>query len=202
MSRKISAMDPADALTGAEVVPILQRGSNRRSTVGAMTAGLGLIYEPEGVQAGRVFSDFGDLISAVSEQPSGFPVPVVFSDRAIGFGEDVIVPGGTYDTAGRLMEWRGCHIGSETRALTALADAFAELGASVWGGAGDVTCYVAHEGVILDASQPDVGSFSVVYVSQASLLGYSAANPADWSGSPPTTVAEALDRVAAGLGPL
>jgi hypothetical protein len=31
---------------------------------------------------------------------------------------------------------------------------------------------------------------------------YAAAAPADWSGSPPRTVGEALDRIAAALGPI
>lgn len=31
---------------------------------------------------------------------------------------------------------------------------------------------------------------------------YTANNPADWNGSPPTTVAAALDRIAAALGPI
>jgi hypothetical protein len=33
-------------------------------------------------------------------------------------------------------------------------------------------------------------------------LPYSAATPADWSGSAPATVGEALDRLAAALGPI
>lgn len=33
-------------------------------------------------------------------------------------------------------------------------------------------------------------------------LPYEAANAADWSGSAPTTIAEALDRIAAALGPI
>lgn len=32
--------------------------------------------------------------------------------------------------------------------------------------------------------------------------GYSAANAAHWSGTPPTTIAEALDRIAAMIGPV
>jgi hypothetical protein len=31
---------------------------------------------------------------------------------------------------------------------------------------------------------------------------YEAADSADWSGNPPTTLAEALDRIAAALGPI
>ena len=34
------------------------------------------------------------------------------------------------------------------------------------------------------------------------LNAYSPAAPADWTGSPPTTLAEALDRIAAALGPI
>lgn len=33
-------------------------------------------------------------------------------------------------------------------------------------------------------------------------IPYSAATPADWAGSPPATIAEALDRIAAALGPI
>lgn len=31
---------------------------------------------------------------------------------------------------------------------------------------------------------------------------YSASTPADWSGDPPATIAEALDRIAAAVGPV
>ncbi len=33
-------------------------------------------------------------------------------------------------------------------------------------------------------------------------IAYSPSTPSDWSGSPPTTIAEALDRIAAALGPI
>jgi len=34
------------------------------------------------------------------------------------------------------------------------------------------------------------------------LTAYAPASPADWTGTPPATLAEALDRIAAALGPI
>lgn len=47
-----------------------------------------------------------------------------------------------------------------------------------------------------------VTTSSVVYADTAQYMGYTAAAPADWSGSPPATIKEALDRIAAAVGPI
>lgn len=65
--------------------------------------------------------------------------------------------------------------------------------------------------LVVDANQqvpppPTLPGFAGTVVlnlfDDASLIGYSAAVGADWGGSPPATVAEALDRIAAALGPI
>lgn len=43
---------------------------------------------------------------------------------------------------------------------------------------------------------------SLIRVDDAFGLGYTPANPADWSGIPPTTVQEALDRIASDISPI
>ena len=48
----------------------------------------------------------------------------------------------------------------------------------------------------LDGLGADVGDLS------ASDIAYTPGNAADWTGSPPATVQEALDRIAAALGPI
>jgi hypothetical protein len=46
------------------------------------------------------------------------------------------------------------------------------------------------------------GSVFPVYASASLITAYSATTPADWGGSSPATVSEALDRIAAALGPI
>jgi hypothetical protein len=46
------------------------------------------------------------------------------------------------------------------------------------------------------------GTVTVTRSDKAGLVGYAPAVPADWSNSSPVSVAEALDRIAAALGPI
>lgn len=46
------------------------------------------------------------------------------------------------------------------------------------------------------------GTYAKVFVENADGLGYTASTPADWAGSPPAEVSEALNRLAAAVGPV